>query len=1076
MNYILGLDLGTSSIGWAIVRAENIDGEWVGIGLERAGVRIFEEGVLKEKGNEKSRSQDRRLARAQRRTHRRRNARRHEFKAILQDAGLLPRDSAELAHLFLLDPYPLRAKGLDEPLKPHELGRALYHLCQRRGFKSNRKGEGKDVTKYKKDMAALQTEIRESGFRTLGEFLCKHPKFQPDKLLKDGVRRREHRTTRAMYEHEFNQLWEKQRQSNPALTENLRAQLCDVLFYQHHYDIRKRFGENLERLKQGANAWRAPELGRCELEPDEKRCPRDLWIAQKFRILQETANLAVQEPHSRERPLTLPERKKLFDALMLVKQLDFDAIADKLGLHPNSRFNLQRGERRYLKGNTIEQALASAFKKRWGQLPEPEKDALRSALAVEGEEENLRQLLQPYQLETKQVTKLCELTIGEQYARYSEKAIRKLLPYMELTDADDKLVKEDGKHALKFYVACEQAGYNTASNAAVHDSLPALDKYFETVPEITNPVVVRALSETRKVVNAILREHGKPARVIVELAREMHGGELYRKEISKTRQDNQDKRDDAREELKNWPEFSAVEPSHEDIERYLLWKEQGPTPLCPYTGAVIGREILFTNSVEVDHILPRWRSLDDSYMNKVVCLATANAEKGNNTPFENWHGRPKYDEIIQRVEAMRLPRPKLKRFYQEELEADAWATRYLNDTRYITKEVTQYLQLLFPVELREGQRAVGTTNGALTAELRRKWGLNKLCQPLLNLQGETLKATSDNGDEPEKSRADHRHHAVDAVVVALSSRKHVKRYADYYKIKTGRAEAEHGVEPPWPILREDAERIIANIIVSHRPTRGLAGALHDQFAYGAKLNKDGEHEKNKAGKLMYVQRVKLDALTPKHLDATNLSHVHPEELREFLRHRFEETGGAKEWWKDLRMPNGAVIKRAKLVFPIGDAIALAGPGHENPFKFVEPGANHHMEVVEKDGDLLACVVSRWEAVRRKSVGEPVVRTQHGPGARFHLALMNGDHVTVTARQGGQEMAVVCVVQKMSGSRELSTSIDLYLRDARDARPATAANKDPFCRLRSANDIRKHKLQRAEVNPLGKLATIRIGTT
>lgn len=1074
MNYILGLDLGTSSIGWAIVRAENVDGEWIGVGLERAGVRIFEEGVLKEKGNEKSRSQDRRLARAQRRTHRRRNARRHEFKAILQNAGLLPKDSTELAHLFLLDPYPLRAKGLDEPLKPYELGRALYHLCQRRGFKSNRKGESKDDTKYKKDMAVLQTEIRESGYRTLGEFLCKHPKFQPDKLLKDGMRRREHRTTRAMYEHEFTQLWEKQRQSNPALTENLRAQLRDVLFYQHHYDIRKRFGENLERLNKGANAWRAPELGRCELEPEEKRCPRDLWIAQKFRILQETANLTVQEPHSRERPLTLAERKKLFDALMLVKQLDFDAVANTLELHPNSRFNLQRGERRFLKGNTIEHALASAFKKKWSQLPGSEKNVLRNALSIEGEEEMLRELLQPYQLETKQVTKLCELTIGEQYARYSEKAIRKLLPYMELTDADDKLVNEDDMHALKFHSACEQAGYHSASNAAVHDSLPALDKYFETVPEITNPVVVRALSETRKVVNAILREHGKPARIIVELAREMHGGELYRKEISKTRQDNQDKRDDARKELKNWPEFSAVEPSHEDIERYLLWKEQGPTPLCPYTGAVIGREILFTNSVEVDHILPRWRSLDDSYMNKVVCLATANADKGNNTPFENWHGTPKYDEIIQRVEAMRFPRPKLKRFYQQELEADAWATRYLNDTRYITTEVTKYLQLLFRADQREGQKAIGTTNGALTAELRRKWGLNKLCQPLLNLQGEPFTATSEKGDEPEKSRADHRHHAVDAIVVALSSRKHVKRYADYYKLKATRADAEHGVEAPWPTLREDAERIIANIIVSHRPTRGLAGALHKEFAYGAKLDKDGEHEKNKDGKLLYVQRVKLESLTTKDLSPENPSHVFPEEVRDLLKKRFDAKKGAKDWWKDLRMLNDVVIKRAKLMFPIGDAVALAGPGHEEPFKYVEPGGNHHLEIIRENSELKARIVSRWRAVERKSRNEPIIQGRNG--AEFVLSLMLGDTVKLTY-DGGEGKALreaICVVQQIGGDADFNRSVKVLLRDHRDARRGKAVESDPFVFIKSLKRIDELQVMKAEVDLLGRVSVVRRG--
>ena len=169
-RYTLGLDIGANSVGWALLETGD------GPSVIDAGVRIFQEGVVnKDQGDrEKSRNAQRREARGARRIHYRRNLRRDEILKTLKEAGMLPKDEGELEELFEKNPYELRAKGLDEKLTLYELARALFHLNQRRGFKSNRKsGDMKENSEIRQKASALQKDIDESGSRTLGEYLSR---------------------------------------------------------------------------------------------------------------------------------------------------------------------------------------------------------------------------------------------------------------------------------------------------------------------------------------------------------------------------------------------------------------------------------------------------------------------------------------------------------------------------------------------------------------------------------------------------------------------------------------------------------------------------------------------------------------------------------------------------------------------------------------------------------------------------------------------------------------------------------------------------------------------------------------
>ena len=276
---VLGLDIGTNSIGWALIEyAADGDRLLKPASLVGAGVRVFPQGV--DDKTQESRNLKRREARSARRVHHRRNQRVYDLKSALQEKGLLPSGKDDMEILMRKNPYALRAAGLDNKLEPFEFGRAVYHLGHRRGFKSNRKDaakkakEGKEI---KEAVSMLREGIKSKECRTLGEYL--------NKKLSEGAGNpiRGHYSEygmpeRSMCEEEFNMLWKSQSKYHPGmLTDELRSKIHNVIFFQRHYDIRERWGKDLKNLPLNANARRAPELGPCEYEKNKKRSPRAAW-------------------------------------------------------------------------------------------------------------------------------------------------------------------------------------------------------------------------------------------------------------------------------------------------------------------------------------------------------------------------------------------------------------------------------------------------------------------------------------------------------------------------------------------------------------------------------------------------------------------------------------------------------------------------------------------------------------------------------------------------------------------------------------------------------------------------------
>ncbi len=914
-EYVLGLDLGSNSVGWAMITPED---ETLDNDLSIfAGARVFPEGLdqLNQK-KEKPRGQDRRMARGQRRTHQRRSSRREQLAEILQSAGMFPKDIDELSALLAAKPYPLRAKGLDESLSPYEFGRVLYHLCQRRGFKSNRKQEkSKEDGKVKKETDKLQGLIEAADCRTLGEYLAKLDDAFRHTDTK-SLRIRNRYTLRVMYEHEFALLWDAQAAFHPnTLTDDLKKEVHHAIFFQRPI------------------TWDKDKIGECELEEGEKRCPKAHWLGQQSRLLQEINLLRVLDAGGEERPLNADERTKLVAALSPKTKLTFDQIRKLLQFFDWQTFNLEsQSKRKDLKGNPVENALQRKALKKWYNDASSElREEIYTALAEIEDEDELRTLaVEQWKLDEKQVEDLLKISLPTKRFNVSIKAMRKMMPFLETG-----CIYSDAK---------EKAGYALTQKIETRDSLPPID---EAVEYLTNPLVHRALSETRKVVNAIVRKYGVPKEIVVELARDMKNSAQKRKDIFFDNLKHRKENEEARERLIQ--EFGVPNPSRDDIIKYKLWEECDG--ICVYTGRIISKAQLVSGEVQIEHILPYSRTLDDSYMNKTLCYADENRDrKGNKTPYEAYNSDPElYEKIQQRIRP--LPYPKRRRFTQKEIDLDKFAERQLNDTRYMSRVAIDYLRML--------GCNVRSVKGQTTSELRHQWGLNDILNPLAPNM---------------KNRDDHRHHAVDAAVIAMTTRSALQ------KLSTVKYNPERPrLDPPWENFRDDLEKAVNAINVSFRPARKIAGKLHKDTAYGPGKTKGSA-----------VLRVPVGKLTPKMIEE-----IRDLKIREIIQQAVlnADRENKKLGDKIVCMPSGVPIKKVRIERTEKTLVPIRKDENGREIKFVKPGENHHVEIYEKeDGTWTGRAVSRFETHQRLRRKEPVINRNLDDGSKFVMSLCIDDMV------------------------------------------------------------------------------------
>ncbi len=1065
---VLGLDLGEASVGGALLRLNDEDEL---IDLLWANSRVFS-GVV-DRSNVTLNAK-RRGFRGQRKTIDRRAKRRRNVERALTSIGLLPEDEVERDRVLgrwspkkddrFLNPYEIRSRAKDEQVELFELGRALQHILQRRGFRSNRKAkladliapgsrfaddeelrqwvldtdesidvedtaieetkqpdnsnedeaDSDDPLKTLEAIKSLQKKLEKSGFDTIGAYLAAE--------LKEERRvRRVNRLSRQWLEDEFDKIWEFQSQFYPGiLTPENKGRLQDE-FKQRPL---KPFRVVLPKRGYigGASREALRQMRACSLLGAAKPVARrGHWVAHRYRILETLRNLRLAVGDE-VRELTAEEYIPLAYELQSTHKLKWSEIRQKLGVGRAGKFTIEgsKGSPDGIQGNLTEIAFKEILGDRWDNALKLKKETERAQLDLMqdiethyGDPIHLFRLLQKskatphtlYPLTKRQAFEVLCQAFSTSTTNLSIQAMRRLHATM-LEGAPPHKAKEEVQAEIQH-------------KASLNELPPP--------PPIRNPRVHRALTELRKVVNALIKKYGMPDLIRLELATELKETKKDREAASKRNKKNKELNDEATNWYRKQPGRTGSGVGRKDILKYRLWKQQRET--CPYCLGSIGVGELLGDTADIDHVLPIQRSGDDSFSNKVLAHRTCNDDKGNALPIEKWpKGSKEFRDrlaVIKRTKNRGL----IRKFQQEEVNDD-FVARQLQDTRYITKEAVKYLEQLdmTGIPWGEGRQTVWPTNGQATGFLRHVWELNDILPPLLtNKELKAIEEQRTKGDEgaaqqiQRKNRNDHRHHALDAIVVALTNPKRFKAAVEAYR---GPREYRPQIKarlykPDKALIRSALDRAIT----SHAVNKGIRGALHDASYYG---------RKELSGSVLYVRRVSVKELLKPDLKNPKLEEtrahvekaVYDQDLKRALLQRLS-MGDWVEAFKGspLTLLNGRgqafQVDSVRIQHGLTDSAMLY---LERMPSYVKPNSNHHGEIVRTPSGKL-----ELRGVRMIDAAQ-VLRNG---GVPYGLSLRQGEQLVRTVSIG-EIIRLRESPLRVAGVTEGSAP-EIKLRDLNDAR-------------------------------------------
>ena len=974
MKRILGIDTGTNSLGWAVVD-KNETGEY---SLVRKGSLIFQEGVKIEKGIESSKASERTGHKSSRKHYFRRRLRKIEVLKVLVKYGWCPPLSAEALHLwhvkkqyplddaflswqrtdekFGRNPYYFRHVCLHEKLDFDEesdryvLGRAMYHLAQRRGFLSNRldQSDDKESGKVKESISELSDEMKKAGCEFLGDYFYK---LYSERGVTVRIRNR-YTDREEHYKKEFYEICKVQ-----GLDEQQIRDLERALYFQRP----------LKSQRQG--------VGRCTMEPSRPRCADSHPAYERFRMLSFINNIKVKGPHDIDlRPLNEEERKKINGLFFSKPQFDFKDIAKAIAGKKNYQYIKDKGDLPYkfnyrmsqgvtgcpttaslidIFGEDFADGIAEQYVLSAGKTKEQMTDDVWNVLYSFADKEKVKAWgMDKLQLDEETADKFSKIRLSHSFASLSLCAIRKILPWLEagmiyshavmmakVPDIVGKNIwnkysetiiselselisnfnpKDESMQGTLDFCIKDYLRNNFDLNPGVADKLyhPSM---IETYPDavinkdgvyqlgsprtnaVRNPMAMRSLHQLRKVINMLLREGiiDQNTEVHIEYARELNDSNK-RQAIARWNKEREKARAGyAADIVKLYKDETGkdIVPTDVDILKFQLWEEQGH--VCLYTGEQIGlADFIGPNpKYDIEHTVPRSVGGDSTLENMTLCSSRFNRDvKKAQLPSE----LSNHDEIMARldkwkekIEELRMAVDKVRthssmakdmkdaliqKRHRIRLELDYWEGKY---RRFQMTEVPEgfsrrqgagiglvgkyaglYLKSLFHRKDDRTKSNVRVVKGATTAEYRKMWGIQ---------------------DEYEKkSRDNHIHHCIDAIVIACISpgeyNETARYYQQYEEYERGRANKPQ-FKKPWPTFTEDIKALGKELLVVHdtpdnmpkqsrkkiKTPKGIIyqqgdtarGSLHSDTYYGA-IEKDGE--------IRYVVRRALSSLKEADID------------------------------------------------------------------------------------------------------------------------------------------------------------------------------------------------------------------
>lgn len=765
MNYTLGLDIGIASIGWAVLKNNEQEEPCK---IEDLGVRIFEAAEHPKTGA--SLALPRRQARGMRRCVRRKRHRKERIKNLIEAVGLMKKEDVPAlfeSSGFVKDVYELRSEALDRALTADEWVRVLIHLCQRRGYRSNSKAEeAKDAESgiLKVAIADNQTLMEEKGYRTVGEMFCRDTKFQT--VGADGKFCRTTRNksgdykftvTRQMVSDEVALLFDSQRRmGNPFAGEEFEQKYSEILFSQRNFD----------EGPGGDSPYRQMDLrGYCRFEKEERRAFKACFTFEYFKLLQDLNHIRIRSEGD-ERGLLPEERERIIGLVMKSESLNFSRLRKELSLSENTYFNLVQYNKETAElsekstkftqmqsYHKIRKALDRISKGYICTLSHDILDEIGTILSLYKADNKRISALRAIGLDDAVITQLLPLSFSKA-GNLSLTAMRKLIPELEKGITYDKACTA---------VYGEFQGHAVGMRRKTISLNPEFLAQTGLGDNITNPVVLRAISQTCKVVSAIVRKYGSPQMIRLELAREMSKNHDERIKMERSMEENRKKNEKAMEHIR---EIKRAYATGRDLVKWKLYQEQDG--ICLYSGTHLDASRLFESGyVDIDHIIPYSISFDDSYRNKVLVLSSENRQKGNRLPLQYMENDPKkaadFETLVEtRIRDYRKRQKLLKKNLTDE-DRTGFRSRNLTDTQYITRMVNNLFRdyLEFAPSIHHSKKPIMAVNGAITDYMRKCFGLHK-------------------------NRADgDKHHAMDAAVIAVTTDTMIQRISNYAKRREG---------------------------------------------------------------------------------------------------------------------------------------------------------------------------------------------------------------------------------------------------------------------------------------------------
>ena len=772
-KYGIGLDIGIGSVGYAVIsRTNNLDAR-----IEDIGVRLFDSGEnIRQKA---SNAQERRGYRSTRRLLRRRKHRKERIKKFFLKIKLMNEMQLKAWQEQNGNQNVLqtRIKGLNEKLTPEEILDCIIHICNRRGYRefygddSKKDNADKDeLQKIEGGLANFDEIYQSGGYKSVAEMLINAPVFKTETSFADY---RNHKNAkryilikREFVKKELEDILNKQSEYYPQLTANNIRIICDdMVFAQRDFETGPGNEDDKTRRFMGF----IDSIGQCMYYKDEKRAYRSTVIADIYALVNCLSQLSFVNTETGE--ILLPEN--------VAKEIINTSLTNA-SITENYIKNI-------LKQNKLEM-------RKPGKLEVTVPDTIRTLKTLKAVLTNAgykyEELIKENQFDINNPSKLHQLCLLLSENITPARRIRAL----KAKGWNEKLQKEvirkkfGGTASVceKYMVEAIEAfkrgetygNFQARMLKEREDALPDIEKqkylapFDKKVDEelVKNTVVFKAVNETRKILNELIRKYGSPEYINIEVADDLGRSFKERAKIIKRINDNKKEKDKIANKLIELGLRKEGEVKPFDIERYRLWEEQEGKDL--YTGEVIPVEKILSGIYDVDHIVPFSLILDDTLQNKaLVNLGVNRQQKGQQVPLGYLSSADKEDYLKRVNTLFKKKKISIKKYkyltlsnlYGNRDLLSEWKSRNINDTRYITRFLVNYLSANLLFNSDKAKNVFGV-KGIITSRMRRLW-LNKKTW----------------GDE-QKNRDNNLHHAADAIVIANLTPAYLEIASDKIKL------------------------------------------------------------------------------------------------------------------------------------------------------------------------------------------------------------------------------------------------------------------------------------------------------